>query len=110
MHTEPIPTVVTAEITLNLVIGTEYGMPVPARFSYSAHQPLSVTASSGGEAPSSGCSPGTSWQEGTKRPVGDGTLRAGRPRSLGNGVCIALCARRQVKPSWKPQRPDRGIP
>lgn len=44
MHTGPIPAIVSAEITLNLVVGAEYGVPVAAHFSYGAHEPLSVTA------------------------------------------------------------------
>ncbi|HPE14016.1 MAG: SsgA family sporulation/cell division regulator [Actinobacteria bacterium] len=92
MHTEPIPTVVTAEITLNLVIGTEYGMPVPARFSYSAHQPLSVTAEfQGGEAAVQWVFARDLLQEGTKRPVGDGDVTCWPATVTGERVvCIAL--------------------
>jgi hypothetical protein len=44
MHTGPIPAIISADITLNLVVGAEYGVPVPAHFSYSAHEPFSVIA------------------------------------------------------------------
>lgn len=44
MHTGPIPAIITADITLNLVVGEQYGVPVPAHFYYSAHDPLSVAA------------------------------------------------------------------
>ncbi len=92
MHTEPIPTVVTAEITLNLVIGTEYGMPVPARFFYSAHRPLSVTAEfQGGEAAVQWVFARDLLQEGTQRPVGDGDVTCWPATVTGERVvCIAL--------------------
>ncbi len=44
MHTGPIPAVVTTDVTLTLVVEGDYGIPVPASFHYSAHEPLSVIA------------------------------------------------------------------
>lgn len=44
MQTGPIPTIVTADITLNLVMGAEYGVPVRAEFRYIADHPYSITA------------------------------------------------------------------
>jgi hypothetical protein len=92
MHTGPIPTIVTAEITLNLVIGTEYGMPVPARFSYSAHEPLSVTAEFKGDDVS------VQWvfarellHAGMNHPVGDGDVTCWPANINGQRViCITL--------------------
>ncbi len=92
MQTGPIPAIVTAEITLNLVIGSEYGMPVPANFHYSAHEPLSVIAefNGGGVA--------VQWvfarellQGGTERPIGDGDVTCWPATIAGEPVvCIAL--------------------
>lgn len=92
MHTEPIPTIVTAEITLNLVVGTEYGLPVPAHFSYSAHEPLSIAAEFQGNGMS------VRWvfardllMDGTRRPVGDGDVTCWPATISGERVvCIAL--------------------
>jgi hypothetical protein len=44
MHTGPIPTIVSAGITLNLVMEADYGLPVHAEFLYSVDQPLAVIA------------------------------------------------------------------
>ena len=44
MHTGPIPAVVTTDVMLTLVVEGDYGIPVPASFHYSAHEPLSVIA------------------------------------------------------------------
>ncbi|MEZ5157289.1 MAG: SsgA family sporulation/cell division regulator [Candidatus Nanopelagicales bacterium] len=92
MHTGPIPTVVTADITMNLVIGADLGMPVPAVFGYSAHEPLSVTATfSAGDTEVEWVFARDLLQGGTDRPAGDGdvtcwpTTIAGEPL-----VCIAL--------------------
>ncbi len=92
MHTGPIPTIVTAEIILNLVIGTEYGMPVPARFSYSAQEPLSVTAEFKGDGVA------VQWvfardllKGGTNHPVGDGDVTCWPATISGDRViCITL--------------------
>ncbi len=92
MHTGPIPAIVSAEITMNLVIGAEYGVPVPARFSYSAHDPLSVMAEfhAAGNA--------VQWvfardllKEGTIHPAGDGDVTCWPATISGQRVvCIAL--------------------
>jgi hypothetical protein len=92
MHTGPIPAVITAEITLNLVIGSEYGMPVPASFHYSANEPLSVIAefNGGGVA--------VQWvfardllEGGMERAVGDGDVTCWPATIAGERVvCIAL--------------------
>ncbi len=92
MHTGPIPAIVSAEITLNLVIAAEYGVPVSARFSYSAHDPLSVIAEfhAGGSA--------VRWvfardllQAGTEHPTGDGDVTCWPATISGERViCIAL--------------------
>jgi hypothetical protein len=92
MHTGPIPAIVSAEITLNLVVGAEYGVPVPARFSYSAHDPLSVTA----EFHAAGSA--VQWvfardllQAGTVHPTGDGDVTCWPATISGERVvCIAL--------------------
>ncbi len=90
MHTGPIPAVVTTEVTLNLVIGGDYGIPVPASFHYSAHEPLSVVAdfTSGGVA--------VKWvfarellRDGLERPVGQGDVTCW-PGESGRVVCIGL--------------------
>lgn len=92
MHTGPIPAIVSAEITMNLVIGAEYGVPVPAHFSYAAHEPLSVTAAfhAGGNE--------VRWvfardllADGTMHPSGEGDVTIW-PASIGSErvVCIAL--------------------
>ncbi len=44
MHTGPIPAIVTTEAMLTLAAEGGYGIPVPASFHYSAHEPLSVIA------------------------------------------------------------------
>lgn len=92
MHTGPIPAIVSAEITLNLVVGAEYGVPVPARFSYSAHDPLSVTA----EFHAAGSR--VQWvfardllHAGTVHPTGDGDVTCWPATISGERVvCIAL--------------------
>lgn len=92
MHTGPIPAIVSADITLNLVIGAEYGVPVPARFSYSAHDPLSVTA----EFHAAGNR--VQWvfardllKAGTVHPTGDGDVVCWPATISGERVvCIAL--------------------
>lgn len=92
MHTGPIPAVVTAEITMNLVIGAEFGMPVPATFGYSAHEPFSVTARfQGGDTEVEWVFARDLLQGGTERPVGDGDVTCWRASSAGERlVCIAL--------------------
>lgn len=92
MHTEPIPTIVTADITLNLVIGTEHGLPVPACFSYSAHDPLSITAEfQGGDAAVRWVFARDLLAEGSTRPVGDGDVTCWPSTISGQRVvCIAL--------------------
>jgi len=92
MHTGPIPVVVTADITLNLVIGSEHGLPVPANFNYSAHEPFSIAAqfSSGGAE--------VTWvfarellHEGSYHPVGDGDVTCWPATVAGaRVVCLAL--------------------
>lgn len=92
MQTGPIPAIITAEITLNLVIGHEYGVPVPANFSYSAHDPLSVTA----EFHAAGST--VQWvfardllHSGTMSPVGDGDVTCWPATVSGKKtICIAL--------------------
>lgn len=92
MQTGPIPAIITAEITLNLVIGHEYGVPVPAHFSYSAHDPLSVTA----EFHAAGST--VQWvfarellHSGMTSPVGDGDVTCWPATISGQRtVCIAL--------------------
>lgn len=92
MHTGPIPAIISAEITLNLVIGTEYGVPVPARFSYSAHDPLSVTAAF------LAADSTVEWvfardllEAGTQHPTGEGDVTCWPATIAGKRVvCIAL--------------------
>jgi hypothetical protein len=92
MHTEPIPTIVTADITLNLVVGDEHSMPVPACFSYSAHEPLSVTAAFQGNDTS------VKWvfarsllKDGVSGPVGEGDVACWPTTVCGEQVvCISL--------------------
>lgn len=92
MHTGPIPAIISADITMNLVIGAEYGVPVPAHFSYSASEPFSVTAAfhaAGNE---------VRWvfardllAEGAQNPAGQGDVTCW-PATIGGDrvVCIAL--------------------
>lgn len=92
MHTGPIPAIISADITMNLVIGSEYGVPVPATFSYSGHDPLSVIAEfqAGGSA--------VQWvfarellQSGTMHPSGEGDVTCWPATISGERViCIAL--------------------
>lgn len=92
MHTGPIPAIISAEITLNLVIGAEYGVPIQARFSYSAHDPLSVMAEfhAAGNA--------VQWvfardllRTGTQHPTGEGDVTCWPATISGERVvCIAL--------------------
>lgn len=92
MHTGPIPAIISTDITLNLVIGDEFGVPVPAHFSYSASDPLSVVATFDAAGNS------VRWvfardllQEGTKRPVGEGDITCWPATVSGRRViCIAL--------------------
>ena len=44
MHTGPIPMIVTADMTLQLIVGSDYGMPISAQFLYSASEPFAVSA------------------------------------------------------------------
>lgn len=92
MHTGPIPAVITSEITLELVIGHEFGVPVSADFSYSAHDPFSLTVLFRTLADP------VSWTfsrdlllEGTQRRVGEGDISLW-PAEVENQhvVCIAL--------------------
>lgn len=92
MHTGPIPAIVSAEITLNLVVGAEYGVPVPADFSYGAHEPLSVMASF------HAADSAVRWvfardllDEGTRHPAGEGDVTCWPATISGQRVvCIAL--------------------
>lgn len=92
MHTGPIPLIVTADITLNLVIGSDLGMPVRAQFRYSADEPLSVTAEfSSGDTVVAWVFGRDLLDGGTAHPVGDGDVTCW-PATI-NGqrvVCIAL--------------------
>ena len=92
MHTGPIPAIVSAEITLNLVVGAEYGVPVAAQFSYGAHEPLSVTAAF------HAADNEVRWvfardllDEGTRHPAGEGDVTCWPATISGRRVvCIAL--------------------
>ena len=92
MHTGPIPAIVSAEITLNLVIGAEYGVPVAAHFSYGAHEPLSVTAAF------HAADSEVRWvfardllDEGTRHPTAEGDVTCWPATIAGQRViCIAL--------------------
>ena len=66
MHTGPIPAVVTTDVMLTLVVEGDYGIPVPASFHYSAHEPLSPAVNSR----SSGSSRATCCKEGSTGPSG----------------------------------------
>ncbi len=92
MHTGPIPLIVTADITLNLVIGTDYGMPVRAQFRYSADEPLSVTAEfSGGDTAVAWVFGRDLLDGGTVHPVGEGDVTCWPASIAGQRVvCIAL--------------------
>lgn len=92
MHTGPIPAIVTAEITLDLMIVGDYGVPVPADFHYGAHEPYSVTVRFHTAEET------VQWvfarellKKGTDSPVGDGDITCW-PATI-NGrrvVCMAL--------------------
>lgn len=45
METGPVPLLVTAEITFDLAVDKDHGLPVPCLLGYSAEEPLSVRAS-----------------------------------------------------------------
>jgi hypothetical protein len=92
MHTGPIPAVVTTEITLNLVIGGDYGIPVPASFHYSAHEPLSVIADfMSGEVAVQWVFARDLLQGALEQPTGQGDVTCWPAFSSGERVvCIAL--------------------
>lgn len=92
MHTGPIPVVVCADIVLTLVTGTDHGTLVPASFTYSAHEPLSVIAEFHGAGST------VQWvfardllHEATARPVGEGDVTCWPAMTAGAPViCISL--------------------
>lgn len=92
MHTGPIPTVITTEVTLNLVIGGDYGIPVPASFHYSAHEPLSVIADfTSGDVAVKWVFARELLRGGLERPVGQGDVTCWPADSSGGRkVCIGL--------------------
>lgn len=92
MHTGPIPAVVSAEVTLNLVIGGDYGVPVPARFHYSAHEPLSVIADfTSGDVAVQWVFARDLLASGLQQPTGQGDVTCWPATSDGQPVvCIAL--------------------
>lgn len=92
MHTGPIPAIISADITLNLVVTGGSGVPVPAEFAYSPHEPFGVTVifHAGGH--------DVRWvfarnllSDGVGHPAGDGDVRCW-PTADGDRriVCIAL--------------------
>ncbi|MFN8183724.1 MAG: SsgA family sporulation/cell division regulator [Candidatus Nanopelagicales bacterium] len=92
MHTGPIPAIVTADLTLTLVLGSDLDVPMPASFNYSAHEPLAVTVDFVGTEAS------VQWvfardllQGGMTRPVGEGDVTCWPgTNDQGHVVCIAL--------------------
>lgn len=92
MHTGPIPVIVCAEVVLSLVTGTDQVVPVPASFTYSAHEPLSVIAEFHGAGST------VQWvfardllQEATVHPVGEGDVTCWPAVTAGEPVvCISL--------------------
>jgi hypothetical protein len=92
MQTGPIPTIVTADLTLTLVLGSDVDVPLPASFNYSAHEPLAVTVDFVGTEAS------VRWvfardllQGGMTRPVGEGDVTCWPGTSDdGRVVCISL--------------------
>lgn len=92
MHTGPIPAVITTELTLNLVVGGDYGIPVPASFHYSAHEPLSVVADfSNGDVAVQWVFARDLLHGGLDRPIGQGDVTCWPGVSSDEAVvCIAL--------------------
>ena len=92
MHTGPIPVVITAQITLNLVIGSEFGMPVSASFHYSVHEPLSVRAAfNTGDGAVTWVFARDLLRDGLDHPVGDGDVTCWPATDAGERVlCISL--------------------
>ncbi|HRY08408.1 MAG: SsgA family sporulation/cell division regulator [Actinobacteria bacterium] len=92
MHTGPIPAVVSAEVTLNLVIGGDYAIPVLATFHYSAHEPLSVIADfASGDVAVQWIFARDLLDSGLQQPTGHGDVTCWPAVSSGQQVvCIAL--------------------
>lgn len=92
MHTGPIPAIITAEITLDLVMGGDYGVPVPADFLYGAHEPYSLTVRfHAGEDTVQWIFARDLLREATASPVGDGDVTCWPAMVRGQRVvCIAL--------------------
>ena len=92
MHTGPIPAVVTTDVMLTLVVEGDYGIPVPASFHYSAHEPLSVIADfTSGELAIQWVFARDLLQGGLHRPVGQGDVTCWPGSSSDERVvCIAL--------------------
>ncbi|HQR79622.1 MAG TPA: SsgA family sporulation/cell division regulator [Actinomycetota bacterium] len=92
MHTGPIPVIVCADVVLNLVTAGEQVVLVPASFTYSAHEPLSVIAEFHGAGST------VRWvfardllQQATAGPVGEGDVTCWPAMSSGEPVlCLSL--------------------
>jgi len=91
MHTGPIPVVVTAELTLTMVLGADAEVPVPASFHYSALEPLAVTVDFVGDTIVQWVFARELLQVGMTRPVGEGDVTCWPGTTdTGRVVCIAL--------------------
>jgi hypothetical protein len=92
MSTGPLPTVITTEMDLKLVITAERSVTVPALLDYAAHEPYSVRATfrtSEGD---------VNWvfardllADGLRKPVGDGDIAVWPSKTEGRDVmCLSL--------------------